>query len=1524
MKLQLPSENSNNTHLLAKIKQSQLLFILAFLFVGFSHAQTTVVCADGPVNTTFCYDNFDTTSFEFTSDTGFPLVLTFNAGTTENTWDEVIVLDSDGVTDLNAATPYGAGGQLSGLTFTSTGDTITLMINSDVSNSCVSGSQTAWDWDVFCLTCMPPAVDFISNNMCFTGQDFEIDVDVTDLGSTGTLTITDDQGSAPVVVTAVGTTTFGPYDPNIDVIFTVDNGDANCLIESDPIGCECEPPTVDFVSNNMCFPGQDWTVDVEITDLGGASSLNIFTIPATTAQTVTAVGTYTFGPFDPAAVVNIIVDGGVMDCVVPSGPISCECVEPIVDFISNDLCFPGQDWTIDVVITDLSGAPSLDIFDAAMTQPVQTTTVPGTFTFGPFPPGAVVNMIVDGGAFDCVATSGPIDCECVPPTATFSQDGLCETGQEFSVFVDITDLGGASTLTITDDQGNPAQTATAPGIFTFGTYPPGTTPIITIDGGNTDCVIDSGPINCLSTGECDIVNAGPDAFLDCDTDCVDLTASFLTTPFLDTTSYAIQGPVCDVPPLTGTPSGVISDDTWSSPIDMTFDFEFFGNTYSSLVVNGNGVVSFDLSNTGGSGYVMDPPDQLPLNDPPVYTLNSIFGALHDMDVSEGGEINFFVSGVAPYRIFVLNYNNIAHFSCNDISSTSQILLYESLNIIDVNIIEKPTCITWNDGLAAIGIQGNDITQFSVPEDRNVGVWEVAPGQSESWRFVPSGAPTTASAFEWRDINGTVLSNDLVLNVCPTETTTYVAALTVELPGGGFDEITDEVTVTKESGCGFFDCNDTLLFEDFGTGTGNETHPFTPLDFNDGTTQIDANQYTVSSVSTGLNDGWHNDMLDHTADDTDGQMIFFNPSENPTEIELYRRDVTVPTNTDHLFSFWMTTVYDIDTNICPNNGSPSRLIFRVEDMSGTVIATNNTNDVINQSDPQWLQFSLDFNSGANNQVQIVILNDIFGACGNDLAIDDIGVFAEGVPPVIIAPTNLELCDETGNDEATFDLTSTITELLDGLDPALHVVTFHNSQVDADTGDNDIPTPTAYINASNPETIFVRVEKLNQPNCFSTTNFELSITQAIVITTDLPAEVTFCPDESFTGLDATPTNAGIDLTTVTYSWEDAGGTIVSTDAIFTPAVSGTYTVTITVPPCSFTMISIDVIVNPVPTIDLGADATVCDNATFEIIPDITGDTTGATLLWSTGETTPTITVDTTGTYSLTITTVDGCEVTDEIVVTIADPIDVTIDSGNFESCEDFVTTITASASVANVTYQWFLNGVLLPGETNSSIGATYPAGATQAQVYNVVVTSPEGCMGEESINVTLAAPLDIMIDTDDFETCPGFETTINASASASGSTFQWLLNGDELAGETNSSIDVSLPANTTGIQTYTVLVMSPEGCEGEASIDISLFTDNANCVISQGISPNGDGINDVLNLEFLNNRSGIESVQIFNRLGREVFVFGNGYSNQFTGNTTDGDELPTGTYFYVIKLQNADQIFQDSATGSGWIYINREAN
>ena len=97
-------------------------------------------------------------------------------------------------------------------------------------------------------------------------------------------------------------------------------------------------------------------------------------------------------------------------------------------------------------------------------------------------------------------------------------------------------------------------------------------------------------------------------------------------------------------------------------------------------------------------------------------------------------------------------------------------------------------------------------------------------------------------------------------------------------------------------------------------------------------------------------------------------------------------------------------------------------------------------------------------------------------------------------------------------------------------------------------------------------------------------------------------------------------------------------------------------------------------------------------------------------------------------------------------------------------------------------------------------------------------------------------------------------------------------------------------------------------------------NQNCVdIPQGLSPNGDGLNDCLELDHLEDKEDIVKIEIFNRYGAKVFEM-NDYMNQWCGqNASDGNDgsnelLPVGTYFYVVQFRS------DKEPNTSWIYLN----
>ena len=115
------------------------------------------------------------------------------------------------------------------------------------------------------------------------------------------------------------------------------------------------------------------------------------------------------------------------------------------------------------------------------------------------------------------------------------------------------------------------------------------------------------------------------------------------------------------------------------------------------------------------------------------------------------------------------------------------------------------------------------------------------------------------------------------------------------------------------------------------------------------------------------------------------------------------------------------------------------------------------------------------------------------------------------------------------------------------------------------------------------------------------------------------------------------------------------------------------------------------------------------------------------------------------------------------------------------------------------------------------------------------------------------------------------------------------------------------NTTAAGTFTyTFTPDASACANPSVLAITVEV----CQIPKGISPNNDGLNDSWDLSSYN----VEKVEIFNRYGTKVYNKSN-YTNEWVGQSNNGNELPDGTYYYVIE-------FTGFPAKTGWVYINRE--
>lgn len=271
-------------------------------------------------------------------------------------------------------------------------------------------------------------------------------------------------------------------------------------------------------------------------------------------------------------------------------------------------------------------------------------------------------------------------------------------------------------------------------------------------------------------------------------DCANLSANFLPTQ--QTTSYGVM-PIPFSPPIPfnmGTPLLIGIDDVWSGLINTSFPFCFYGNAYNQLVVGSNGLISFDATYAGS----FCPWSFGAAVPSPVLPLDAIFGVYHDIDPSVCGNIRYAIVDNYPCRKFMVNFDQVCHFSCNNIKSTTQIVLYETTNIVEVYVQNKPTCNNWNNGNALLGMQNATGTVGLAATGRNTGPWTT---NNEAWRFSPAGP--NSYTINWYDNNNVLVGTGANIVVCPTSTTTYTSEITYTNCDGSQITLTDDVKVTVE-------------------------------------------------------------------------------------------------------------------------------------------------------------------------------------------------------------------------------------------------------------------------------------------------------------------------------------------------------------------------------------------------------------------------------------------------------------------------------------------------------------------------------------------------------------------------------------------------------------------------------------------------------------------------------------------------------------------------------------------------------
>jgi gliding motility-associated-like protein len=562
------------------------------------------------------------------------------------------------------------------------------------------------------------------------------------------------------------------------------------------------------------------------------------------------------------------------------------------------------------------------------------------------------------------------------------------------------------------------------------------------------------------------------------------------------------------------------------------------------------------------------------------------------------------------------------------------------------------------------------------------------------------------------------------------------------------------------------------------------------------------------------------------------------------------------------------------------------------------------------DIQWSNGAVEI-PGATNPTLIISESGIYF-----ISAAYIGTDCETIESIVVEyftdaiagqPADLILCDAAG--QGIFNLTSTKDFILAPFPIDTHTLDYFVTEADAIANNSSAALTQAEAEAylgSNGQEIFVRVNLLTT-SCFQIVSFNL-IVQDLTPQFTLTGLMLLCPEES-TIITVVPTNNSFDINAVSYEWT-FDGTVISTattNSLPIPAQVGygSYTVAVNNGGCIAPQTFEIEPSNTLWTVSFGGTVALCPIQTGVLTALVTDNTANLPVTYTftlpggaeVVSTNNTLIISSIGVYTV-VANILGCESLPVSFTVISSDAnwEVSFLDGPYEICTAETVQLSFTASNfdiddVNASYAW-----TSPSGTTGT-GKTFVTNQLGNHTLSVNIF---GCISVFNVQV---AENDLVLDVDFTQGCENdayrlVAEPFNASFDIATSTFLWT--GPNVV-PTNEPNAIILKANGA----YTVTVTNAQGCSTSKTITVN----NTSCEIQKGISPNNDGKNEFFDLSALN----VTELSIYNRYGTDVYKFRN-YTNQWSGQSNSGDELPDGTYFYVIKTLEGENI-------TGWIFINR---
>ncbi|MCB9337909.1 MAG: gliding motility-associated C-terminal domain-containing protein [Lewinellaceae bacterium] len=278
----------------------------------------------------------------------------------------------------------------------------------------------------------------------------------------------------------------------------------------------------------------------------------------------------------------------------------------------------------------------------------------------------------------------------------------------------------------------------------------------------------------------------------------------------------------------------------------------------------------------------------------------------------------------------------------------------------------------------------------------------------------------------------------------------------------------------------------------------------------------------------------------------------------------------------------------------------------------------------------------------------------------------------------------------------------------------------------------------------------------------------------------------------------------------------------------------------------------------------------------------------------------------TYQFTWTINGGCGSSSSVVLVTVTNEDAYA-GADFQDCGDGCTEISAIDALSG-------NGMWTSPDTSISIATPTNAATTICDLKpgnNILIwTIDDGACGQYSVDsVVIEYQIAPILEADAATVEFGGTTALNVISNDiipgffNLSVIQEPLHGKAKL-EFNGQLSYQADINFVG-QDILIYEVCVDGCDCQTATVVFNVGENAKCEIPTIITPNNDGINDAFIVPCISNsdRYPASKVGIFNQWGDEVF-HAEPYKNDWKG-TFDGEDLPAGTYFYIVDFGDGEK-------------------